>query len=115
MLAATGDSSFRLGTVHAEEFAGLVRGATGATVCSSSCLESIPGCCECAYSPYCGTCPVINLAESRSVYPRPGNYRCRIVSGMLDQIFEKLRTGALPSTSPRATRAAAISPDGTPG
>jgi len=96
MLAATGDESFRLGSVHDQEFAALIAGRTATTICSASCLESIPSCCDCVYVPYCGTCPVINLAESGDVFPRPGSYRCKLYEGMLDAVFSRLRSGGFP-------------------
>jgi len=96
MLATTGDASFRLGTVHDQEFAALIAGPTAITVCSASCLEAIPGCSDCVYVPYCGTCPVINLAKSGDVFPRPGNYRCGLHGGMLDAVFSRLRSGDFP-------------------
>ena len=43
---------------------------------------------ECVYHPYCGVCPVINLALEKNIYSRQANsYRCRIYKGMLDTIF----------------------------
>jgi len=50
------------------------------------------------YVPYCGTCPVINLAESGDVFPRPGSYRCKLYEGMLDAVFSRLRSGGFPSS-----------------
>lgn len=46
-------------------------------------------CCDCVYHPYCGVCPVINLALENNIYERrPNNYRCRIYKGILDTLFE---------------------------
>lgn len=35
-------------------------------MCSSSCVECLPYFSSCVYMPYCGTCPVINLAQDDS-------------------------------------------------
>ena len=51
--------------------------------------RQLPSCCDCVYHPYCGVCPVINLALENNIYERrPNNYRCRIYKGILDTLFE---------------------------
>jgi len=50
----------------------------------------MPGCSECAYKPYCGTCPVINHKLEGHIY-RKSAYLCGIRVGTLDIIFEHLK------------------------
>jgi len=92
MLAAMGDNSFKLGNVNDNiSYDDLINSPVCKAVCSASCLEAIPTCSDCVYQPYCGTCPVINLAEGNDIFPKMlNNYRCQIYSGMLDIFFEIL-------------------------
>ncbi|MBV7276160.1 His-Xaa-Ser system radical SAM maturase HxsB [Clostridium sp. PL3] len=91
MLAERGDDSFKLGNVYKDDFSLLVNSRTCNALCIASCLEALPGCCDCVYSPYCGVCPVYNYDKTGSLFDQmPGNYKCRIYKGMLDIIFEDL-------------------------
>lgn len=91
MLAESGDESFKLGDVHTNSYQNLIESDVTKTLCVASCLETIPGCQECVYSPYCGTCPIYNYAQEGSVFAlMPANYKCKINKGILDYIFEKI-------------------------
>ncbi|WP_443872816.1 hypothetical protein [Mitsuokella multacida] len=60
----------------------------------ASVLESLPGCCDCAYQPYCGVCPVVQYASGGNIFPREANtYRCQIYKGILDTLFAILKHG----------------------
>ena len=91
MLAEMGDESFKLGTVN-NTYDELLSNNNCKAACISSTLESLPNCCDCVYNPYCGTCPVINLALSKDIYNKePNDYKCSIYKGILDTIFEALQ------------------------
>lgn len=91
MMYEMGDASFRLGTIRENSYQDLVNASVSGTVCKASILESIPCCCDCAYQPFCGMCPVLNLAIDHDILPKePMNYRCAIHSGILDIIFSML-------------------------
>ena len=91
MLAEMGDDSFRLGTVD-DSYDELMNCNNCKAVCISSVLESLPNCCDCVYQPYCGTCPVVNLALKKDIYNKePNDYKCKVYKGMLDIIFEALQ------------------------
>lgn len=91
MVAETGDHSFRLGNVLNSSYNELVCNPVTKSICISSCLEIIPGCEECVYSPYCGTCPIYSYVHGGSIFSiMPGNYKCRINKGILDVLFEKI-------------------------
>lgn len=93
MLAEMGDDAFLLGTVDST-YDSLIDSDVCKSVCASSLLEGIPECCDCVYSPYCGTCPVVNYALNRDIFPnRPNNYRCKIYKGMLEELFRILKDG----------------------
>ena len=87
MLAQMGDDTFQLGTVDMP-YHELFDNPVCKTVAHASCLECIPQCESCVYAPYCGTCPVLNYYENKSVFmSNPNGYKCKIYKGMLDSIF----------------------------
>ena len=91
MLYEMGDASFQIGNVKKDDYDILINSRLCRMICKSSILESLPKCCDCAYQPYCGTCPVLNYALERDVISHKNrSYRCRIYEGMLDVIFEVL-------------------------
>ncbi len=92
MLGEMGDQSFRLGNVFENTFDEVVCSSPCKALLSASYLESLPECCDCAYQPYCGVCPVISLAMHGDIFPiAPNDYKCQIYRGILDIIFEYLR------------------------
>lgn len=91
MLAERGDNSFKLGNVYKNDFNSLINNNVCSALCSASCIETLPGCSECVYSPYCGVCPVYNYDKTGSLFDQiPGNYKCKIYKGMLDWVFENI-------------------------
>ena len=90
MLSRMGDNSFKLGDVDTP-LAEMLNSPPCKTMIISSTLNNIPGCSDCAYSPYCGICPIFNYIETKSVFARPElNDRSRLNKMRLDYIFEKL-------------------------
>ena len=88
MVAEMGDPVFKMGDVFSSNYDDLIDSGVCKTVCTASCLECIPGCCDCVYQPYCGVCPVINYATENDLFSKaPRNNRCKIYSGMLDYYF----------------------------
>lgn len=91
MLSEMGDKSFRIGNVYESDYNALMNCDVCRIVCSASTIEALPSCFECVYQPYCGVCPVVNYALDNDLYEKaPGNYRCKINSGILDVIFNAL-------------------------
>ena len=62
MLAEMGDEEFKLGNVHDDSYEQMFGGDLIRRIAASSCIESIPGCCDCAFQPFCGADPVFNYA-----------------------------------------------------
>lgn len=92
MVAEAGNLAFRLGNVYDNTYTELITSNVCKATCSASILETIPGCCDCVYQPYCGVCPVINLATYGDIFAsKSGDYRCTIYKGILDFLFEKLK------------------------
>lgn len=92
MLAEMGNGSFMLGNVSQNEYRSLIENPVTLSLCSSSCLESLPGCTDCVYSPFCGNCPVINLANGNSIFAKMSdNYRCKLNKGMFDIYIDRIK------------------------
>jgi len=62
MLAEMGDWQFRLGNVHTDSYEQIFGGELLRGIVASSCVESIPGCADCAFQAFCGADPVFNYA-----------------------------------------------------
>ncbi|MBR2786019.1 MAG: His-Xaa-Ser system radical SAM maturase HxsB [Clostridia bacterium] len=89
MLSEMGYSSFYIGNVYENTYKDLMQCDCTKAMCVSSCLECLPYCHSCVYMPYCGTCPVINFAQDNNIFAQnPGEYRCKVYSGMLDILFQ---------------------------
>lgn len=67
MLAEMGDTRFRLGNVHTDTYEQIFGGKLLRSLAASSCVESMPGCADCAFQPYCGADPVFNYATQGDV------------------------------------------------
>lgn len=92
MLYEMGDGSFCIGDAQKSTYRDLIKNSVCRTACSASILESIPGCADCAYQPYCGVCPVVSYAHCQDVMEKtPHGYKCRIYMGMLDLLFQKIQ------------------------
>ena len=92
MIFEMGDASFRLGNVFENTYHEMVSSSTCRALCLASTTEAVPTCCDCVYQPYCGICPVINLALYKDLLPKePNHYRCKINMGILDYLFGLLQ------------------------
>jgi His-Xaa-Ser system radical SAM maturase HxsB len=77
MLAEMGDSRFRLGNVHQDNYRTIFGSDQLVAITESSVAESLPGCCDCAFQPYCGADPVFNYAvDGDMVGHRPTSAFC---------------------------------------
>lgn len=91
MLAEMGDNSFKLGSVD-NTYDELMDCSNCKAACIASVTESLPNCCDCVYNPFCGTCPVVNLALSKDIYCKePNDYKCKIYKGIYDILFTALQ------------------------
>lgn len=69
MLAEMGDTRFRLGNVHRDDYSAIFGGETLRTIAAASVIESIPGCADCAFQSWCGADPVFHYATQGDVVP----------------------------------------------
>jgi radical SAM protein with 4Fe4S-binding SPASM domain len=94
MLAEMGDRSFRLGNLAADSYRDVMSGPRVRALVENSCLETMPGCTECAFVPFCGADPVFNWAtQSDIIGYRPTSEFCRRQMGIFEYLFERLRDG----------------------
>jgi len=89
MLSRMDDGSFKVGSVFKQSYEDYVSSPVVQTVCTSSCLEVIPGCSDCVFKPYCGTCPLYNYAVHGDLCHN-AEFTCEIKKGMLTYIFSKM-------------------------
>lgn len=62
MLAEMHDQQFKLGNVHSHSYEDIFGGELIRTIAASSCVESMPGCADCAFQVFCGADPIFNYA-----------------------------------------------------
>ena len=92
MLAAMGDESFRLGNVHRDSYRQIFGGSTLRALAESSVLETLPGCADCAFLPYCGADPIFHhTTQGDAVGHRPTSRFCAWNMAILRHLFEYLR------------------------
>jgi His-Xaa-Ser system radical SAM maturase HxsB len=94
MLAEMGDTTFRLGNVHLDTYRDIFGSETVQSLVDSSCNESLPGCVDCAFQPYCGADPVFHHATQHDlVGHRPTSAFCTKNMAIITHLFGLLRDG----------------------
>jgi His-Xaa-Ser system radical SAM maturase HxsB len=94
MLAAMGDESFRLGSVHSNSYEEMFGGETLQALVAGSVLEALPGCAECAFLPYCGADPIFHYRTQGDIIGhRPTSAFCAKNMAILRHLFGLLRHG----------------------
>jgi len=92
MLAEMGDNKFLLGNVHSNKYKDLIKNSCTEEVCKASCLECSAICHSCVYMPYCGTCPILNYAQTGNINLQSKNdFKCKINKGILDTLFSYIK------------------------
>lgn len=94
MLAEMSDKSFRLGNVHDNTYEEIFGSEILRTLTASSVLETIPGCTDCAFLPYCGSDPIFNHRTQGDVIGhRPTSAFCSKNMEILRHLFGLIRAG----------------------
>lgn len=92
MIANMGDNIFCLGTVD-NTYKDLVRSPVAHALCTSSCIEALPFCSDCVYSPFCAVCPVITYGtEGDLISHQKESYKCKIAKGIMSFLFAVLKS-----------------------
>ena len=67
---------------------------TARALVATSCLETLPGCSECAFAPYCGADPIYHWVTQRDpVGHRPSSGFCQKNMAIFKHLFNLLRSG----------------------
>jgi His-Xaa-Ser system radical SAM maturase HxsB len=91
MLAETGDQTFRLGTV-AQSYREIMESPCARALAEAGIAESLPGCSDCAFLPYCGADPVFHYAEQGSLRGyRSTSAFCEKQTAMFHRLFRRLQ------------------------
>lgn len=93
MLAETGDFTFRMGNVLNNSYEEIFASDVMKNLMAASCAESLPGCSDCAFLPYCGADPINNYATQGNIYgQRPTSDRCKKQLDITKYLFTKLQS-----------------------
>jgi len=93
MLAETGDFAFRLGAVD-QSYRALMNSPAAQAALAAGVAESLVGCCDCAFLPYCGADPVFHHAEQGTLRGhRPTSPFCQKQSALFQFLFRELHDG----------------------
>lgn len=91
MLAEMGQQTFRLGNVLEDGYNDIFFGETMQTIAAAACNESLAGCSECAYQPYCGADPVRHYSTQKDMFGhRPTSGYCQKNMGVIELLFDRL-------------------------
>jgi His-Xaa-Ser system radical SAM maturase HxsB len=92
MLAEIHDHAFRLGNIHRDTYTTMVQSPAYQYLLSASCNETLPGCADCSYQPYCGADPVRHHATQHDAFGhRPTSSFCQKNMGIFTYLFRLLR------------------------
>jgi His-Xaa-Ser system radical SAM maturase HxsB len=105
MLAEMKDEAFKIGNVNDNSYGQIVNHETVRACAAASTLENNAECSECAFKPYCGTCPVENYFLHDDLFIRtPLSGRCRLYKGQMDYFFNKMQDPWIVKTMKSWTR-----------
>lgn len=94
MLAEMGDREFKLGNVHENSYQEIFGGTKLKSLVVASCVESLPGCADCAFQSYCGSDPVYNYARQGNIWGhRPTSEFCRKNMTIIKHLIDLIETG----------------------
>lgn len=94
MLAEMGDTNLRLGNVMENSYEEVFFGEQMQAIAAASCNESLPGCSDCAYQPFCGSDPVYNYATQGDIIGhRPTSGFCQRNMGIIRHLLGLLHSG----------------------
>ena len=93
MVSEMGDCAFKLGTVD-NSYDEILESPVCKATQAASVIESLPGCSDCVYQPYCGVCPVVTYALEKDIFPKgPKGFRCKVYMGIQDYLFSLIEEG----------------------
>jgi His-Xaa-Ser system radical SAM maturase HxsB len=94
MLAEMNDNSFQMGSVHEMSHSDLINGEVYGRLMSAGLNESLPGCVDCAFQPYCGADPVFHHATQGDIFGhRPTSAFCHRNMEAIKHLFHLIANG----------------------
>jgi uncharacterized protein len=94
MLAQDGNHSFKMGNVNLDTYGEIFAGSTARSLVDSSCVETLPGCSECAFQVYCGSDPIHNyVTQGDLIGHRPTSSFCHKNREVIKILLEYLHSG----------------------
>jgi|SRR5579863_2937264 len=94
MLAEMQDHTFRLGNVLKHTRTEIFTSPAFVRLLQSACNQSLPGCSDCAFQPYCGADPIFHHATQRDMIGhRATSGFCKRNMGVIEHLFSLLRNG----------------------
>jgi uncharacterized protein len=88
MLAEMQDWTFRLGNVHRDNRRSLFMSEAALNMFEASCNQSLAGCSDCAFQPYCGADPIYHHATQGDMYGhRPTSGFCERNMEVIKHLF----------------------------
>lgn len=91
MLAEMGDFTFRLGNVRTHSHKDIFTGDAFLNLVAASCNQTLPGCSDCAFQPYCGSDPIFNHATQGDPFGhRPTSDFCRRNMTIIKDLFTSI-------------------------
>ena len=89
MLAEMGNTHFRLGSALTDSYEDIFFGSAMQNLAVNGIAETLAGCSDCAYVPYCGADPVRHYATQEDDYGnRPTSTFCRKNKAIFDYLFD---------------------------
>lgn len=89
MMARFGDQTFCLGNVNTNSYEEMFNGKLIHSIVRNSITESLPGCSDCVFEPYCGGDPVRNTSEQGDMIGyRPTNEMCKRNRAIMHHLFD---------------------------
>jgi uncharacterized protein len=94
MLAEMKDFTFRIGNVLKDRRSDIFTSPAFVNLLQASCNQSLPGCSDCAFQPYCGSDPVFHHATQGDMFGRRATSGfCKRNMSVIEYIFSLLRNG----------------------
>ena len=89
MLAEMGSHVFRMGNVIENDYSEIFFGEAMQNIASASCNESLAGCSDCVYQPYCGADPVRHYSTQGDIFGnRPASGFCQKHLWVFRHVFD---------------------------
>jgi uncharacterized protein len=94
MLAEMRDHTFRLGSVLKHSRAQIFTSPAFVNILEAGCNQSLPGCSDCAFQPYCGSDPIYHHATQGDILGhRATSGFCRRNMKVIEHLFSLLQHG----------------------